>query len=306
MYMKKIMVTGANGFVGTHLLKELLLQNFEVMAIGGKIENVTDEDLNVEIIETDLTNPTKTNMLNFKNIDAVIHLAGIAAVGPSFNEPLKYINTNIGIQINLFESAIIQDLRPRFLIISSGSLYDPSAGLPLNEKSLVAPNSPYAVSKLGQEQMAQYYSSRGFECIIARPFNHIGPGQNLGFILPDLAKQVIGIENKVQVGNLDAKRDYTDVRDIVKAYRLLIEKGLSGEIYNICSGKPISGNSLLKKLIRQSGRNVEITEDPEKMRPTDSPIIYGSHDKLTKDTGWIPEIDINTTIKDVLEDWRTR
>jgi GDP-4-dehydro-6-deoxy-D-mannose reductase len=223
---------------------------------------------------------------------------------------MGYINTNIGIEVNLFEAALKQKCFPKFLIISSGSLYDPKDKLPLIETSRVDPGSPYAVSKLGQEQMAQYYGQRGFEYVIARPFNHVGPGQNEGFIVPDLTKQIVSVEKgngkNIKVGNLEAQRDYTDVRDIVRAYRLLVESGKSGEIYNICSNKPLSGNDLLSKLIDLSSSKPELISDPTKFRPTDSPVIYGSYDKLKKDTGWEPEIDIDTTLKDVLEDWRTR
>ena len=202
----------------------------------------------------DLNNPNDVEKVDFHGIDGVIHLAGLAAVGTSFSEPMNYINTNIGIEVNLFETALKQKAYPRFLIISSGTLYDPKAELPLIETSGVLPSSPYAISKLGQEQSAQYYSQRGFECIITRPFNHIGPGQGTGFILPDITKQVIeyeqGSSREILVGNLDAKRDYTDVRDIVRAYRLLIEKGRPSEVYNICSGRPLSGHEILDHVLR--------------------------------------------------------
>jgi GDP-4-dehydro-6-deoxy-D-mannose reductase len=201
-------------------------------------------------------------------------------------------------------------VKPRFIVISTGALYDAKAALPLTESSKVDPNSPYAVSKIGQEQMALYYTSRGFECIIARPFNHIGPGQGPGFIVPDLAEQIIKVEkgeaSEVMVGNLDAKRDYTDVRDIARAYRLLLEKGKSGEVYNICSGTPRSGHEILEGLLAASGGNVNTQQDPAKMRPSDTPEIYGSHDKLAQDTGWQPEIALEQTLRDVIADWRNR
>jgi GDP-4-dehydro-6-deoxy-D-mannose reductase len=148
------------------------------------------------------------------------------------------------------------------------------------------------------------------ECVIARPFNHIGPGQNPGFLVPDVAQQIVEIEKrktgKLSVGNLDAKRDYTDVRDIVRAYRLLFEKGISGKTYNICSGKSVSGHDIVSGLLNASGNNVQITQDPTRMRPSDAPDIYGAHALITADTGWEPEITLEQTLADVIDDWRNR
>lgn len=307
--MKNILVTGANGFVGRHLVKELAENGMKVFGVGGldiedKMPHVT------KYLQLDLNNPHETRQIDFRDIDGVIHLAGLAAVGASFDNPMKYINTNIGIQVNLFEAAIAQNSKPRFLIISSGNLYSPNAPLPLTEKSLILPSSPYAVSKIGQEQMGMYYHNRGLECIIARSFNHFGPGQGPGFIVPDLAKQIIEIErgqkNKIKVGNLDAKRDYTDVRDIARAYRLLIEKGTPGEIYNVCSGTTHSGDEILNKLISLSIVKPEIVQDESMIRPADNPVVYGSHDKLFHDTAWKPSMPLESTLSDVIKDWRNR
>jgi GDP-4-dehydro-6-deoxy-D-mannose reductase len=305
--MDCILVTGANGFVGLHLISELLDQKKSVIAVGGPKTSpkTTTQPNSTQYINIDLRDKEAVASIDFKNIAGVIHLAGLAAVGPSFATPLDYITTNIGIEINLFEAALAQKASPRFLIISSGSLYNPKSKLPLAETSPVTPSSPYAVSKLGQEQMAQYYQLRGFDCVIARPFNHIGPGQGLGFIVPDLAQQIIAAKNsdnkEIKVGNLTAKRDYTDVRDIVKAYILLLEKGRSGEIYNVCSGKSLSGKELLAKLLAVAMVNLTPVIDKTKIRPVDSPNIYGSHQKITQDTGWTPNIPINQTLKDVID-----
>lgn len=304
---KKILVTGANGFVGKHLIKELIKSNVDVIGVGGPGKP------NLEILEyhaLDLTKEKDVAKINFSQVYGVIHLAGLAAVGESFNNPLHYITTNVGIEINLIEASIAQKCTPRFLIVSSGNLYAPDAPLPLDEKSQVIPSSPYAVSKIGQEQMALYYQNRGIECIIARSFNHFGPGQGLGFIVPDLAKQIVDIENgltnKLTVGNLSAKRDYTDVRDIARAYYLLIMKGHPGEIYNVCSGRAYSGNTVLNSLLKNTSCKPEIIRDKSMIRPSDNPEVYGSHLKITTATGWVPEINFEKTIQDVLDDWRTR
>ena len=307
---KHILVTGVNGFVGQHLVKELLDNGYEVSGVGGSIgsEDALPELRSYSVL--DLTNPDQATSIDFGTIDGVIHLAGLAAVGPSFDNPMQYIDVNIGIEVNLFEAASKQKTSPKFIIISSGSLYDPKAPLPLTEQSSVIPSSPYAVSKLGQEQMAQYYGMRGFECVVARPFNHIGPGQNPGFLVPDVAQQIIELEKQkngeLLVGNLDAKRDYTDVRDIVRAYRLLFEKGVGGKTYNICSGKSVSGHDIVSGLLNASDNNMQITQDPTRMRPSDAPDIYGAHDLITTDTGWRPEITLEQTLTDVIDDWRNR
>lgn len=304
--MKTILVTGSNGFVGKHLIDELSGNGFEVIGVdrtqGGSIAS--------GFMSVDLTKPSEVNKIDFRNISIVIHLAGLAAVGPSFDEPMRYIETNVGIEANLFEAAMKQDVRPKFLIISSGSLYDPSGKMPLREDSPILASSPYAVSKLGQEQLAMYYQARGFECVIARPFNHIGPGQGLGFLLPDLAKQITevekGLSSKVLVGNLDSKRDYTDVRDIVRAYRMLIETGQPGAVYNICSGVAVSGRKILSILQGQSDIKFSIEIDPAKSRPSDSPVLFGDNSKIHRDTGWKPEIKLEQTLSDVMTDWRKR
>lgn len=307
--MNKVLLTGANGFVGAHLIKELASRNIEVVTVGGPLTSASQADPSESTYSMDLSNLDEAFGIDFSDITGVIHLAGLAAVGPSFADPMRYITANIAMECNLFEAALKQDCFPRFLIVSSGALYDTAAPLPLTESSPALASSPYAVSKLGQEQLAQYYNRRGFETIIARPFNHIGPGQGLGFIVPDITAQVIacekGEQDEVLVGNLDAKRDYTDVRDIARAYRMLLEKGLPGETYNICSGKALSGHDIVAGILAATGTKPKFAEDPTRMRPADNPEIYGNHQKLTDATRWQPEIDFATTMEDVVADFRS-
>lgn len=303
--MSKVLVTGANGFVGQHLVAELRSFDIECETVGGRHLGNQENTYNLDLVVS-----SEADSIDFSDVSGVIHLAGLASVGPSFDEPMRYIDTNIRIQTNLFEAALKQNAKPRFLVISTGALYDPSAKLPLTETSPVLASSPYAVSKLGQESMAQYYAKRGFEVVIARPFNHIGPGQGPGFIVPYIAQQIIacekGEQTQISVGNLDAQRDYTDVRDITRAYRLLLEKGTPGEIYNVCSGNPLSGHQILEGLTKTSSREYEVVQDPAKLRPADNPVIYGDHAKLTEATGWQPEISLEQTFADVIEDWRKK
>lgn len=307
--MGNILITGSNGFVGTHTIAEFSSHGYDVWGVGGPLKSGQNPLLSKYSV-LDLTIPANSQKIDFNNVASVVHLAGLAAVGPSFDNPMDYVTTNMGIEVNLYEAALAQNAFPRFLIVSSGSLYDPRTPLPITEKSELNPSSPYAVSKLGQEQMARYYQARGFETIIARPFNHCGPGQAPGFIVPDLAQQLIAVERgekaTVSVGNLDAERDYTDVRDIARAYRLLIEKGIAGEIYNICSGTPRSGHAILDGLQAASGIEANTVQDPTKMRPADNPIIYGDYAKINEHTGWSPEITFETTMTDVIADWRSR
>jgi GDP-4-dehydro-6-deoxy-D-mannose reductase len=308
--MKKVLVTGANGFVGQHLVKELAENGITVVGVGGQT-GATEKSPHIsEYMVLDLNDAEAVKQIDFKDIDGVIHLAALATVTGSFENPMAYITTNIGLETNLYEAALAQDAKPTFLIVSSGTLYDPKAPVPTTEDSRTIPSSPYAVSKLGQEQMAHYYGLRGFVSIVARPFNHIGPGQNPGLLVPDIAQQIIACENgkasEISVGNLDSKRDYTDVRDIVRAYRLLLEKGTSGETYNICSGKAVSGHDIVAGLMEAAGSHAPLKEDPAKMRPADNPLLYGDSSKLSEATGWKPEIPLETTLKDVIKDWRTR
>jgi GDP-4-dehydro-6-deoxy-D-mannose reductase len=304
-----ILVTGANGFVGHHVVRELHNNGYTVISTGKE----ASEEL-APLVEkhysVDLTDATSVDTIDFSNVDGIIHLAGLAAVGPSFDNPMLYISANMGMEVNLYEAARKQNASPRFVVVSSGSLYDAKVTMPITELSPIKPSSPYAVSKIGQEQLVAYYGNRGFESVVARPFNHIGPGQNTGFILPDLAKQIIEAKKNgaktIKVGTLTTERDYTDVRDIARAYRLLFEKGKAGETYNICSGKSISGQTILDTLLAVTEAEITAETDPTLVRPVDTSLIYGDSSKLSKDTGWTPEISFEKTVADTIADWRSR
>jgi len=300
MERDKTIITGVNGFVGHHLAKEMHDNNFDVIGIGLDPEPSSVNQAQVySYIEADLSGQwPETN-----TVSNIIHLAGLAAVGPSFENPQKYIEINSSMVTNMCEYFLKQPVRPRIILVSSGSVYDSNQDMPLTEQSKISFNSPYAISKILNENQAAYYRNRGLDIVVARPFNHIGPGQEAGFLLPDLAN---GIDNALQtdsilqVGNLETKRDYTDVRDVVRAYRLLaITKKLGAATYNICSGKSIFGREILSQLhAEMNAPEINVVVDQSRIRPSDPIDIYGSYSQLNNDTGWIPQYDLQQTRAD--------
>lgn len=297
-----IVITGVNGFVGKHLVRELINHGHTVVGIG------REEHPHEEISEllgfyyaADLSQLwPKTH----EQIDAVIHLAGLAAVGPSFSQPQSYINLNSAMVTHLCEAYVKDEVRPRVLIISSGAVYDSSGPMPMSESSSVTFGSPYAVSKVLVENQAAYYRSRGLECVVARPFNHIGPGQLSGFLLPDLYKKLIDRTNEdesILVGNLTTKRDYTDVRDVVRAYRMLATETKIPEhlVYNICSGVSHSGTDILDCITRAMDiPTVQTKIDQSLVRPNDIMDIRGDNTRLIVEYGWSPEYSLDQTVSD--------
>jgi GDP-4-dehydro-6-deoxy-D-mannose reductase len=301
----KALVTGGTGFAGKHLVNELKNNDYEVTVTALH----ESESTRTHLITADLVDPGQTNKIDFSVFDTVFHLAGLAAVGPSFNRAKEYLRANSEIQLNLFEACIKQGVKPKFIIISSANIYCADE-LPLTETSEVIPTSPYAVSKITQEYLSQYYGTRGFDFIIARAFNHMGPGQLEGFIVADFARQIAITEKEgagiVRTGNLKARRDYTDVRDIVRGYRLLAEKGKSGEIYNVCSGKAISGQDILDGLLAHTKADIKVETDQKLFRPVDRVEVYGSNHKISGDTGWKIEIPLEQTLAETLDFWRQK
>ncbi len=302
MSEKRMAITGINGFVGKHLTRELVDNNIEVVGIGREdsvdpeIAELLNEYIHQDIAEgwPDIQPP----------VDAVINLAGLAAVGPSFDHPQDYININSAIVTNMCEYYLKQDKKPRIISVISGAIYSPDQPMPLTEDSEIALNSPYAVSKVLNEKQLAYYRGRGLGCIAVRPFNHIGPGQLPGFLVPDLIEKLKNTNDVdfIEVGNLKTRRDYTDVRDVAKAYRLLAAAdNLPHDTYNVCSGKSHSGEEILEKIKEQMGKEGILAKvDRSKIRPNDPMDIYGSADRLTQDTGWNPSISLDETISDAL------
>ncbi len=296
----RALITGADGFVGPHLANHLL-------AAGD------------DPIGTDLA--TGPNLLDAQGwIDlvaslkprVVYHLAGWSDVGSSWKSPVMTQRVNAEGTLNVLEACRLGGVE-RVLVISSAELYGAVApeDLPLTETAPVRPSSPYGASKQGAEAIAQQYV-RGWnlDVVIARPFNHIGRGQSVQFAVSAFADRVVRCEQAgggtVRHGNLSARRDLTDVRDVVRAYRLLALHGSPGQIYNVCSGTTISMQEILQHLLDHSEAEISTEIDPDLLRPVELPVLLGSHAKLTSDTGWEPTINLADTLADVLADARQR
>lgn len=300
MIKEKVVISGINGFVGHHLARELCNSGISVIGVGqdakvsNDINNYVDEYYQAELTET---------WPNTGNVKAVVHLAGLAAVGPSFDSPQLYINANSSMVTNLCEYYLKQDSKPRIIIVSSGAIYSPNQPMPINEGSKIGLSSPYAVSKVLNENQATYYRDRGLDCVVVRPFNHIGPGQNKGFILPDFYDKLSSLEGNqrlIKTGNIETRRDYTDVRDIVRAYtKLALAPSLKSNLYNVCSGVSLSGVEIFNKLKAEMALNdISYEIDQSLIRPNDIMRIEGEASLLSSELDWHPEISIDQTIKD--------
>jgi GDP-4-dehydro-6-deoxy-D-mannose reductase len=302
-----LLVTGANGFVGKHMVRKLHTQGHEVIGSGQQPQS---EEQIASLLKAywscDLTDKDAVKRLPLESIDAVISLAGLAKVGASFSNAELYQRVNVKALSVLAEEILSRGLETRVVAISTGQVYQPDQPLPLTEESEVVADgqaSPYALSKLKMEQAANDLIKRGLDCVIARPFNHIGPGQEPGFLLPDLYQKVMTAKttgSSIKVGNLSTRRDYTDVRDVVKAYAALATaQKLAHELYNICSGHCTTGQEILELLSNTlSGQEIKVERDPALIRPNDPSEIYGSFERLKNDTGWSPTIPLATTIAD--------
>lgn len=301
MEKRRVVITGVSGFVGYHLASELKSNNVSVVGVGYEEEAPAHlNDVVDEYISADLTQ----DWPGIEPVDSIIHLAGFAAVGPSFDSPQKYIDGNSSMVTHMCEYYLQQDKKPRVVIISSGAIYDSNQPMPISEAGRVGFNSPYAVSKILTENQAEYYRGRGLECVVLRPFNHIGPGQAEGFILPDLYKQLSeNSDGKILVGNLETRRDYTDVRDIVRAYgKVALAPTLKHGLYNVCSGKSLSGMEILDTLKTcLKKEDVAIEVDQSKIRPNDIMEIIGDSSRLQEELDWHPNISIDQTIQDFVD-----
>jgi GDP-4-dehydro-6-deoxy-D-mannose reductase len=242
----------------------------------------------------------------------VFHLAAQSFVPSSFADPWDTLENNLLSELNLLEAVRRSARGAVFLVVGSNEEYGaPEADeLPQTEQSPLRPNNPYAVSKVAQDFLGlQYHLAFGLRVVRVRPFNHTGPGQSPRFVVPAFASQIARIEAGLQeptmrVGNLASSRDFLDVRDIARAYHLAVTTAEPGEVYNLASGRPRSVRWLLDKLISESEAEIRVERDPERYRPVDVPVVYGSSDKFSRRTGWEPRIPFEQTLRDTLDYWR--
>jgi GDP-4-dehydro-6-deoxy-D-mannose reductase len=316
--MKNVLITGITGFVGSHLAELMLGKGHIVHGIYGwrsPMDNISHIKDRLNLIQADLTDAhSLEEAIKVSRPDYIFHLAAQSYVPASWVMPAQTIQTNVVGQVNLLEAVRKADINPAIQIAASSEIY----GLvypnetPIKETNPVRPLSTYAVSKLAQDMLGyQYYKSYGMKIVRTRAFNHTGPRRGDVFVTSNWTKQVAEIENLGKdpvmfVGNLHAKRDFTDVRDMVRAYLLSVEKGVPGEVYNIGSGRAISMQELLDMILALSKKKISVKQDPARMRPSDVEILVCDCAKFHEATGWKPEISFEQTIKDLLEYWRLK
>jgi len=297
----KALVTGIKGFVGRYLEQELVKNHFEVY---GVIEELPDKEIYFrgDILDHEFMVKTISDL----QPEVIFHLAGFTSVKASWDSPELAMKVNKGGTEILYEAIISSSSDTKVILISSAEVYGIPQQSPINENHPTNPVSPYGQSKLAQEAVAK--ANHSVKTIICRSFPHTGPEQKPIFVVPSFAKQIAAIEKgqqeNISVGNLEAKRDFLDVRDVVRAYRLLAESSLWGQTYNICSGKSYSIKEVLETLIALSRAKIKVVIDPTKLRPSDIPVLWGDNSKLTKDLAWSPAISFRQTLEDTLNYWR--
>lgn len=288
-------VTGGHGFVGPYLLAHLRDSGDTVIAPDQSEVDIGDLD-------------AVTKAVADARPDAIYHLAGLAHVGQSWDDPVRTFDVNAVGTLRVLEAARKLDPKPVVLLVGSAEVYGPVRPdeVPLTETHPLNPVTPYAVSKVAGEYLGmQYGAGFGVPVIRVRAFNHIGPGQAGRFLVSDIASSIAAAlqgegDGKIRLGNLTTRRDYTDVRDVVRAYRLLVEKGVAGEAYNVCSGVDVSVETLANKLLELAGVDLTIEQDPTLVRPVDVPVLVGDNTKLRAATGWQPQIPLEDTLRDTL------
>src|SRR3990167_9398063 len=310
--MKKALVTGIAGFAGSHLAEFLLSKKIEVFGFylpGHSTENVDHIKDKIELISCDLINKKDVeDKISRIKPDYVFHLAAFASPAQSFKNPRQTLENNIVGQLNLLESLVKIKSHAKILIIGSADEYgnvDPK-NLPIAEQTPFAPPSPYAVSKVAQDLLGlQFFLHHKLNIVRVRPFNHIGPRQSSSFVVAAFASQIAQLEKKgggtIRVGNLETWREFTDVRDMVRAYLLTLEKAKVGSVYNIGTGKPIKIAQILKILLSLSYVKIKVVIDKQLYRPVDIVKIYCDSSKFRKECGWRPKINIEKTLSDTID-----
>ncbi len=317
--MRKVLITGVTGFAGSHLVEFLHSRgDCEIHGIyrwRSRMENIEHLTDLITLHECDLRDAMNTyDTIQRIRPDWIFHLAAQSFVPTSWVAPSESLSTNVMAQVNIFEAVRSLGLDPAIQIACSSEEYGlvlPNE-VPIKETNPLRPLSPYAVSKVTQDFLAyQYFMSYGIRAIRTRGFNHTGPRRGEVFVTSNFAKQVATIEAGkaapvIKVGNLDAVRDFTDVRDMVRGYVLATEKGKPGEVYNLASGIAITIRAMLDKLIALAKVEVKVETDPARLRPSDVEVLIGDYSKFHADTGWEPKIPFDQTLEDLLNYWRQR
>jgi GDP-4-dehydro-6-deoxy-D-mannose reductase len=291
-------VTGGQGFVGPWLIEHLEACGDEVEAPGPDVDITIPDAIGAAVAAA--------------RPDAVYHLAAQSSVGSSWTDVGQTFAVNTLGTVNVLEAARACTDRPRVLLVSSSEVYgavQPDE-LPVTEEAALRPSTPYAASKAAAEMAGiQAWLGRGLEVVRVRPFNHTGPGQQPQFVIPALARQIIEAAERgagsLQTGNLTASRDISDVRDVVRGYRLLVERGTAGQVYNLCTGRSVAIEDLAYRLLQLAGVDLEIQVDPGRLRPVDVPDMRGDPTRLRQATGWEPLVALDRTLTDVLDYWRS-
>jgi GDP-4-dehydro-6-deoxy-D-mannose reductase len=316
----RALITGITGFAGSHLAEYILANHPDVEIYGtmrwrSRTENVESIQDKITLLECDLRDATSVKtLLGRVRPDKIFHLAAQSYVPSSWNAPAESLTTNVLGQLNIFEAVRELGIDPWIQLACSSEEYGlvHEDELPIKETNPLRPLSPYAVSKVGQDYLGyQYHMSFGLKVVRTRGFNHDGPRRGDVFVSSNFAKQLVEVEKGkkepvIHVGNLEARRDFSDVRDIVRGYWLSLEKCPAGEVYNICSGKAYSIQEILDRLIDVSGVKVKIERDKSRLRPSDVPVLIGDCTKFKKATGWEPHIPYDQTLADMLAYWREK
>jgi len=316
----RVLITGITGFAGSHLADYILEHHPRVRVFGlvrwrSRMENIRHIQDRIDLFEADLKDMTSLKKcLAEVRPDRIFHLAAQSFVPTSWTCPAETFAINAGGQINLFEAVLDLGLSPKIQVAGSSEEYGlvNSDEVPMKESNPLRPLSPYAVSKVAQDLLGwQYFKSYGLRVVRTRGFNHTGPRRGEVFICSNFAKQIAEVEKKkrspvLYVGNLEAKRDFTDVRDMVRAYWLCLEKGEEGEVYNIGTGKTYSIREILDLLVSMSRVQVKVEVDPSRLRPSDVPVLLSDSSKFRELTGWEPRIPLEESLHDLLTYWRER
>ena len=306
--MSRVLIFGAGGFVGSYLCKEFLNNGYKVS--GTDKGEGTALPPEVDFYKTDLMQADAVeNLISRIQPDIIVNLAAISSVGASWNMPQTTMAINVIGALNIMEAARKSEQKPKILFVGSSEEYVISEN-PLDENTQLNANNPYGISKVTQEQFAKLYKEQyGLKIYCVRPFNHTGVGQRDSFVLPSFCKQVAkidksGKDGKIQVGNLKVKRDFSHVKDVVRAYRMIVESDNCNQIYNVGSGNAYSLEDMLTYIIGLSDQNIEIEVDQNRIRPTDQPVICCDRSLIGKELGWEPQYNVYDALREMYESYR--